>query len=160
MSENRKEILDAIMRAMEIEKETFDYYTRAELKTFDPSGKKIFRWLAKTEEEHYLKLSELYSVMEEGGHWVFYGGSTISLEAEDPGEKEIGFTTGDLEALEIAMEIEKKGIAYFDDLASKTSDPNGMKMLTKLREEENEHLRVITEKYNQLRLKSEEFETH
>ena len=153
MSENRKETLDAIMCALEIEKETFDYYTRAEQKTFDPNGKRIFRWLAKTEEEHYLKLSELYSSLEEGGRWVFYGGSTISLEAEEPGEKQVGFTTGDLEALEIGMDIENKGIAYYDELALKTGDPDGNKMLLKLREEEVEHLRVITEKYNQLKSK-------
>ena len=29
MSEGRKEVLDAIMLALEIEKETFDLYTRA-----------------------------------------------------------------------------------------------------------------------------------
>ncbi len=150
MSENRKEALDAIMRAMEIEKETFDYYTRAEQKTFDPSGKRIFHWLAKTEEEHYLKLSELYSALEESGRWVFYGGSTISLDQDAPGEKEAGFSTGDLEALEIAMEIEKKGIDYFDGLVRETTDPDGKKMLLKLLEEEREHLRVITAKYNQL----------
>jgi len=71
VSENRKEILDAIMRAMEIEKDTFDFYTAAEQKTFDQGGKRIFHWLAKTEETHYLKLSELYSAMEESGRWVF-----------------------------------------------------------------------------------------
>ena len=150
MTENRKETLDAIMRAMEIEKETFDFYTGAEQKTFDPGGKRIFHWLAKTEEEHYLKLTELYSSLEQGGRWVFYGGSTISLES-DPGEKQIGFATGDLEALEIAMEIEKKGIAYFAELARKTSDPAGLEMLLKLRDEEKEHLRVITEKYNRIK---------
>ena len=151
MSENRKETLDAIMRALEIEKETFDYYTRAEQKTFDPGGKRIFRWLAKTEEVHYLKLSELYTTLEEGGRWVFYGGSTISLESEEPGEKLVGFTTDDLEALKIGMDIEKKGIAYYDELALKTGDPDGKKMLLKLREEEVEHLRVITEKYNAIK---------
>ena len=153
MSENRKEILDAIMRAMEIEKETFDYYTKAQQKTFDPSGKRIFSWLARTEEQHYLKLSELYSSLEESGRWVFYGGSTISLEPEAAGGKEVGFSTGDLEALEIAMDIEKKGIAYFDELARQTADPEGKKMLRKLLEEEREHLRVITEKYGQLAAK-------
>ena len=151
MSENRKETLDAIMRALEIEKETFDYYTRAEQKTFDPGGKRTFRWLAKTEEVHYLKLSELYTTLEEGGRWVFYGGSTISLESEEPGEKQIGFTTDDLEALKIGMDIEKKGIAYYDELALKTGDPDGKKMLLRLREEEVEHLRVITEKYNAIK---------
>jgi rubrerythrin len=156
LSENRKEILDAIMRALEIEKETFDYYTRAEQKTFDPGGKRIFRWLAKTEEVHYLKLSELYNALEENGRWVFYGGSTISLDAEEQGEKQVGFSTDDMEALEIAMDIEKKGIAYYEELAQKTGDPDGRDMLVTLREEEVEHLRVIKEKYNQLKLKSEE----
>jgi len=151
VSENRKEILDAIMRAMEIEKDTFDFYTAAEQKTFDQGGKRIFHWLAKTEETHYLKLSELYSAMEESGRWVFYGGSTISLEGDVPGEPRVGFSTGDLEALEIGMDIEKKGIAYYDELAGKTADPNGKSMLLTLRDEEVEHLRVITEKYNQLK---------
>jgi rubrerythrin len=142
------------MRALEIEKETFDFYTRAEQKTFDPGGKRIFRWLAKTEEAHYLKLSELYSALEENGRWVFYGGSTISLESEEPCEKKVGFSTDDLEALEIAMKIENSGIAYYEELAKKTVDPDGRSMLNTLRIEEVEHLRVITEKYNQL--KSEE----
>jgi rubrerythrin len=151
VSENNKEILDAIMRAMEIEKDTFDFYTRAEQKTFDRDGKRIFHWLAKTEEAHYLQLSELYKTLEESGRWVFYGGSTISLEEECPGSGCVGFDTNDLEALEIAIGIEKKGIAYYEDLAAKTDDPDGKGMLMTLRDEEIEHLRVITEKYNQIK---------
>lgn len=151
MSENRKEILDAIMRAMEIEKDTFDFYTRAEQKTFDKGGKRIFRWLAKTEEAHYLKLSELYSALEESGRWVFYGGSTISLEEACPGESCVSFTTNDIEALELAMEIEKKGIAFYQELADKTADPDGRGMLLTLAGEEVDHLRVISEKYDELK---------
>ncbi|WP_298437565.1 ferritin family protein [Geobacter sp.] len=151
MNENRKEILDAIMRAMEIEKETFDFYTRAEHKTFNPEGKRIFRWLAKTEEQHYLKLTELYESLHEGGRWVFYGGSTISLDPAAPGEKQVGFDTDDLQALEIAMEIEKKGIAYFETLMEKTGDQDGRSMLKALRDEEEEHLRVVTGKYRALK---------
>ena len=147
MSENRKEMLDAVMRAMELEKETFDFYTAAEQKTFDPAGKRIFRWLAKTEEAHYLKLTELYNSLSEGGRWVFYGGSTIPLEPEEAGAPHVGFETDDLEALEIAIEIEQKGIAYFDDLAARTTDPDGRAMLVTLGNEEREHLRVISEKY-------------
>ncbi len=150
MSEHKKEMLDAIMRAMEMEKETFDYYTAAEQKTFEAGGKKIFRWLAKTEEAHYLKLSELYNSLSEGERWVFYGGSTISLEPE-AGVPDVGFGTGDLEALEVAMEIEKKGIAHFEGLAAKTTDPDGKSMLETLAAEEREHLRIITEKYKAIK---------
>ena len=148
MTEATKEMQDAILRAMEIEKETFDFYTHAEQKTFNPSGKRIFHWLAKTEEEHYLKLSELFNALSSGERWVFYGGSTIELEPDAEGH--IGFDTDDREALEVAMEIEKKGIAYFDDLIKKTNDPEGKSMLTTLRNEEREHLRIISEKYRHL----------
>lgn len=149
MSESGKEVLDAIMQAIEIEKETFDLYTRAEQKTFNPAGKRIFRWLAKTEEEHYLKLTELYNSYSDGERWVFYGGSTIAIDPE--GGERGGFDTGDLEALEIAMAIERKGIAHFDQLAQKTADPDGRQMFKTLADEEREHLRIIAEKYNQLR---------
>ena len=148
MSESKKEVLDAIMQAIEIEKETFDLYARAEQKTFNPSGKRIFRWLARTEEEHYLKLTELYNSYSDGERWVFYGGTTISLEGEEQGA---GFDTSDLEALEMAMEIEKKGIAHFDNLALTASDPDGRGMFKTLATEEREHLRVITEKLRALK---------
>ena len=148
MSESKKEILDAIMQAIEIEKETFDLYTRAEHKTFNAAGKRVFRWLARTEEEHYLKLTELFNSYNAGERWVFYGGTSMSLDME--GEHEASFDTGDLEALEIAIEIEKKGIVHFDHLAQKTSDPDGKGMFKTLANEEREHLRVITEKYKLL----------
>ena len=93
MSDTNKEMLDAILRAMEIEKETFDFYTHAEQKTFNKEGKKVFHWLAKTEEQHYLKLSELYNSLSNGERWVFYGGSTIELDPDAGGR--LGFDTDD-----------------------------------------------------------------
>jgi rubrerythrin len=145
MSDAGKTVLDALMRGMEIEKETFDFYTRAEQKTFNPEGKKVFRWLAKSEESHYLKLTELYKALDQGGRWVFYGGSTITLEPQGD-EAGVGFETGDLEALRLAMDVEKKGIAYFEELLTHTTDPDGRSMIETLRREEEEHLRVISEK--------------
>ena len=147
MSENRKEILDAVMRAMEMEKETFDFYSKAEHKTFDPAGKRIFRWLAKTEEIHLLKLNELCTSLHESGRWVFYGGTTIELEPDAPGAPHVTYTTDDREALQIAREIEQKGIAYYEELLTKATDPDGRQMLETLRNEEVEHLRVIDEQY-------------
>ena len=149
MSEAGKSVLDALMRGMEIEKETFDFYTRAEQKTFNPEGKRIFRWLAKSEEAHYLKLTELYKSLDQGGRWVFYGGSTITLEPQGT-EAGVGFETSDVDALRLAMDVEKKGIAYFDELLTHTTDPDGRSMVQSLRREEEEHLRVISEKLRQL----------
>jgi rubrerythrin len=145
MSEAGKAVLDALMRGMEIEKETFDFYTRAEQKTFNPEAKRVFRWLAKSEESHYLKLTELYNSLDESGRWVFYGGPTISLEPQGAGGG-VGFETSDIEALHLALDVENKGIAYFDELLTRTTDPDGRGMIQSLRREEEEHIRVISEK--------------
>ncbi|HWI41156.1 MAG TPA: ferritin family protein [Verrucomicrobiae bacterium] len=141
---DRKEVLDALMKGMELEKETFDLYTRLEEKTFNRDGKRIFHWLARTEEQHYLKLSQLYSSLDTSGRWVFHGGTTFDLE---PSQGESGFAADDIQALETAMEIEKKGIAWYEELIAKTSDEEGKKMLGVLRDEEVEHLRVVVEKH-------------
>jgi rubrerythrin len=150
MSES-KEMLDAIMRAMELEKETFDFYTRAEQKTFNPAGKRIFTWLAKTEEGHYLKLNDLYNSLHESGRWVFYGGSTYELAPAGAEEQAVSFDTDDLKALEIAQDIETRGISYYEELILKAGDPDGRAMMETLRNEEIEHLRVITEKLAELK---------
>lgn len=150
MSEN-KEMLDAIMRAMELEKETFDFYTKAEHKTFNPAGKRIFKWLAKTEEGHYLKLNELYNSLHESGRWVFYGGSTFDLTPAGADEQQVTFDTDDIAALEIAQGIEQRGIAYYEEMIAKAHDSDGKAMMVTLRNEEIEHLRVVTEKLAELR---------
>jgi rubrerythrin len=152
MTETGKSVLDALMRGMEIEKETFDFYTRAEQKTFNAEGKRVFRWLAKSEEAHYLALTDLYQALSRGERWVFYGGSTITLEPEGDGAG-VGFETNDLDALRLAMDVEKKGIAYFDELLTHTTDPEGREMVASLRREEEEHLRVISEKLAALEAK-------
>jgi rubrerythrin len=150
MSEN-KEMLDAIMRAIELEKETFDLYTQAERKTFNPAGKRIFKWLARTEEGHYLKLNDLHNSLNEGGRWVYYAGSTFDLAPAGSDEQTVSFDTDDVEALKIARGIELRGIAYYEELAVKTTDPQGKAMMETLRNEEIEHLRVITEKLEGLK---------
>jgi rubrerythrin len=150
MSEN-KEMLDAIMRAMELEKETFDFYTKAEHKTFNLAGKRIFKWLAKTEESHYNKLNELYNSLHESGRWVFYGGSTFDLAPAGAAEQQVTFDTDDIAALEIAQGIEQRGISYYEEMIAKAHDPDGKSMMETLRNEEIEHLRVVTEKLAELK---------
>lgn len=150
MSEN-KEVLDSIMRAIELEKETFDFYVKAGQKTFNPAGKRIFKWLASTEEAHYMKLSDLYNSLHESGRWVFYGGAGFDLAPAGDDEHQVNFETDDIEALVIAQGIEQRGIACYEELIAQTGDSDGKAMLETLRNEEIEHLRVITEKLAELK---------
>lgn len=148
MTGKRRESLDAITRALVLEKETLDFYRVAENKIAHPEGRRIFSWLARTEEEHCLRLTELYTALNEGGGRVLYGGSAVPLEPV-PGDV-AAFKADDRETLEIAMGIERKAIDYFDELASLTTDPEGRRILEALRDEETAQLRVIEEKCRQI----------
>lgn len=143
----QRELLDAVMLAIEIEKETFDFYIAAERKTSNPAGKRIFRWLAKGEEAHYLMMTDLYRSLQGDGRWLSYGGSTVNLEPVGEGEPLVPFDTDDRKALEVALEIERKALAHFEELEMKSADPEGKAMFRNLILEEKEHRRVITEKY-------------
>lgn len=142
-----KKLLDAVTQAMEIEKETFDFYSAAERKTFNPAGKRIFRWLAKSEELHYLMMVELYRSLKDDGRWLSYGGSTIGLELAGEGEPVVPFDADDRKGLEIALEIEKKALAHFEELEANCSDSQGKEMFRTLILEEKEHGRLVMEKY-------------
>lgn len=148
MTGKRRETLDAITRALVLEKETLDFYTVAEKKACHPEGRRLFKWLALTEEEHCLRLTELYTALNKGGRLVFSGGSALPLEPA-PGDV-AAFQADDREALELAIGIERKSIDYFDELASLTTDPDGRRILETLRDEEKAQLRVIEEKCRQL----------
>lgn len=148
MNGKRRENLDAITRALVLEKETLDFYRIAEQKTGHPEGRRIFNWLARTEEEHCLRLTELYTAVNEGGGRVLYGGSAVPLE---PGSGDVtDFLAEDRETLEIAMGIERKAIDFLDELAAGTTDPEGRRILEALRDEETAQLRVIEEKCRQI----------
>jgi rubrerythrin len=98
-----------------------------------------------------MKLTELYNSLHESGRWVFYGGSGFELEPTGSDEQQVSFDTDDVAALEIARKIEERGMAYYEELIAKTGDPDGRAMLETLRNEEVEHLRVITEKLEELK---------
>jgi hypothetical protein len=94
---------------------------------------------------------DLYNSLHESGRWVFYGGSTYDLAPSGSEEQAVTFDTDDLEALKIAQGIEATGIAYYEELIGKANDPDGKAMMETLRNEEIDHLRVITEKLNELK---------
>lgn len=147
MTGKRREILDAITRALALEKEKLDFYSVAERKTTHPEGQRIFAWLARTEEEHCARLTELYASLNQGGRLSSYGGDAIALEP--PAADVAAFQADDREALGIASGIERKAIDFFDELAARIADPEGKRLLEALRDEEKEHLRVIEEQCRQ-----------
>ncbi len=63
--------LDALKLAMDFEEKGYHAYAKAGAKTDDPKGKKVFDFLAKQENGHYLFLQKTYDYLTTKGAWYF-----------------------------------------------------------------------------------------
>ncbi|MBU7031720.1 MAG: ferritin family protein [Theionarchaea archaeon] len=93
--------------ALELEQKGFHFYKESERRTKNETGKKIFSQLALEEEEHIKSLKEMF----------------INLYPEKSGKAIPIFSgvvseySGEIEALQIAIEMEKESIHFYSEWA-------------------------------------------
>jgi len=63
--------LDALKLAMDFELQGYEAYVKAGQETDDPKGKKVFEFLAKQENSHYVFLQKTYDYLTSKGAWYF-----------------------------------------------------------------------------------------
>jgi rubrerythrin len=63
--------LDALTIAMDLERKGYDLYTKAGTETDDPAGKKVFAFLARQENQHYVFLQKTQEYLRTQGTWYF-----------------------------------------------------------------------------------------
>jgi rubrerythrin len=63
--------VDALKLAMGFEESGYKAYRKAQEGTDDPNGKKVFAFLAKQENNHYLFLQKTYDYLTNEGAWYF-----------------------------------------------------------------------------------------
>jgi rubrerythrin len=147
-----REDIKAIRVAMEAEKNANQVYSTAAKKTKNPKGRDMFQQLSEFEMNHYRKLNELLSSLQEKGEWILYSGTslkrkTIPLKVEKvKGQEQMT----DMDALRIAVRAEKKAQSYYRSMAELTKDPRGRDMYKRLVEEEALHERILNDQYYSL----------
>jgi rubrerythrin len=124
--DNEAEILGT---ALKLERKGSKFYSEAERKTENETGKKMFRQLAKEEEEHIESLTEMFR----------------NLYPEKPFkdiplfEIEISEYSGEVEALKIAIDMEKQSIQFYSDWTEGNLEP----LFKELIEFEKVHLELL-----------------
>jgi len=63
---------------------------------------------------------------------------------------EVKDETSDLDALNIAMNLERRSHQFFTDFAKQISDANGRKVFMEFAKDEESHLRALVAEYNSL----------
>jgi len=145
--------LRALHQGIQTELQGLTFYRRAMERTDDAAGRAAFGSLAREEEGHLRLLKTQYGSLVSTGHWLEM---ERAREAEPGHEVEEIFPrsddalvqllppeAGDLEALEIALDFERKGYQTYRRLADKTTDPAGRALYEFLAAQEQKHYDYI-----------------
>jgi rubrerythrin len=149
MAEATSQLLRILKMAVEIEKNGLATFKRFADQTKNETGKRIFLRLAKDEEEHRRILEKQMQMLSEGKAWedIDIPRSEIETIAPTIREKQQR-TTGEaglaeLDALKIALDLERKAAQFFREHADATSEQKARALFERLADWEDAHYDLI-----------------
>ncbi len=140
--------ISAIEIALNNELREQEFYTKNAQRTTSPLGKAMFEQLAKEEEGHYQVLTRLYQVWKANEKWpeeipLVVGKTNVRnilleyLRKIDTRERS---EISDLEAVEVAISFEEKGVELYESLAREVEDEKEKAFFSLLASMEREHM--------------------
>jgi len=149
-------VRDALELTLAIERRGYTFYTNASRKTKNDSGRLMFQRLAVEESDHLRRLQDEHRTLLQKNQWLKREPTRLPLSrkiAEDifPQKEllkvEVKDTTTDLDALNIAMDLERRSHRFFKDFAKQISDAKGKKIFMEFAEDEQSHLQALMDEY-------------
>ncbi len=156
---------DALELTLAVERRGYSFYMSASKKTKDPGGKQMFQSLAEEESEHLDKLQREHQILIDEHGWLRREPARLPVSrkiADDifPERELLNVDVRDgtthLEALEIAIDLERKSHRFFTNFAKQLEDPRGRKMFREFADEERSHLENLRNEYKKLKKGNEQ----
>jgi Fur family ferric uptake transcriptional regulator len=150
---------DALEITLAIERRGYTFYTNAARRAKDDGGRRMFQRLAAEESDHLRRLQAEYKSLIDGSPWLKQEPSRLSITrkiAEDIFPQKVLLRidvheqTSDLEALNIAMDLERRSHQFFKDFARQITDASGKKVFMDFAEDEGGHLQTLEAEYNSI----------
>jgi len=143
-------MMNALKIAIKSETDAIAFYEEAALKTKHPIGRKMFLSIVEDEKKHledlncilnglHLKVRDVASPMKKM--------KTVFERDGDALLDRIRATTDDMDALKVAMQIEKESIEFYEKLSKKTKNPKEKTFFERLLEEEQQHYTIFSNTY-------------
>jgi len=150
--------LDALEKAIRIEKDGRRFYLQAAEGTTDQRGKEIFLSLAQAEEEHLRIVEKQYDSLSRGRGWLALAEATGEVDLGKPLfppgrealEKMVRPDDSDLDALILALGFEHDSYELYRKGYTETDDPQGKAMYEYLADMEREHFETLMRSYEHL----------
>ena len=150
---------DALELTLAIERRGFTFYTNASRKTKNGRGRLMFQRLAAEESDHLRTLQAEHKSLLEKNEWLRREPARLPLSRKIVEEIfpqkellkiEVKDETGDLDALNIAMNLERRSHRFFTDFAEQISDASGRKMFMDFAQDEQSHLEALVTEYKSI----------
>src|SRR5436190_153037 len=152
-------VRDALELTLAIERRGYTFYTNASRRTKNGSGRLMFQRLAAEESDHLRRLQAERQSLLEKNEWLKREPARLPLSRKIVEEIfpqrellkiEVKDGTSDLEALNIAMNLERRSHQFFKDFADHITDNNGRKIFMDIAKDEESHLKALVAEYNTL----------
>ena len=146
------EVLEAVKGAVQLEIDGRAFFDHAAETTTSEKGKKMFKKLAQDEVQHLKTFGQMFTEIIGDEEWKRF----VSEKEKDKSplidelkarmkrkEKE-----GEIEAIRIGMELEKKAIDFFGESVKKADDPKAKEIFRKIIDEEKFHYDLLQAQYD------------
>src|SRR5436190_18239515 len=152
-------VRDALELTLAIERRGYTFYTNASRRTKNGSGRRMFLRLAAEESDHLRRLQQEHRTLLEQNEWLKHEPARLPLSRKIVEEIfpqkellkiEVKDETSDIDALNIAMNLERGSHKFFKDFADHMADTNGRKIFMDFAKDEESHLKALVAEYNTL----------
>ncbi len=149
MAEATESSIQALQTAITVENVGLETYLRFAHQTKDTTGKNMFIRLAMDELEHQRYLEKQLRKLTHGQQWAAVDIPLSEIERVLPNiqekDKRIRGESGiaEMEALNTALDMERKAAAFFREQADAIDDPHAREMFIRLAEWEDAHYDLI-----------------
>ncbi len=151
------EPLEILTNAIEMELEGKDFFARAAEQMANQRTKDTFAGLVKQEERHVQILSAEFERLSHGKSWASLrelggqqAGEGVASVFKDREIRRIKLSpdAGELEALKLGIEVEKKSIEYYTTAGASVNDPKAKEIFRWLVGEEGGHLTILSAEHD------------
>lgn len=148
MTQVDEKVIELVRTALSFELGGEQFYRHAAEATEHPKGKEMFLKLAEAEKEHMNDVHDVFASLIGEETWK----RLLAEELHHPHQSKVvaeleaavahrghSIVADDTQALRLAMELERRAIKFFEDLAKHTDDPNLVDAVNRLADEERFH---------------------
>jgi rubrerythrin len=153
---NIKNVKDAILTAIQMEKDGYSFYIKAASQTNSSMGRSIFESLANDEQRHLEVFQKMFEDKVSKKEWNDLLESSKKYASIPIFPTDLKNALGmdsdstEIDALRMAMDSEKEAIEYYDKIKDNLIDQNVKNVINEIIEQEKNHYSLLEKEFNHI----------